>query len=144
MSFLELNLGHELWITCRLNDYLPLKEQRKKNSATVSEGTLKQILLEIGDPNKVQQFLTRLVPGSAINLKASSETDVIQQAMEVLREWNTGPFDENPMVLLCRALEMSGCNSVDRTFFYGNYQIPTIMNLGVLQMKKTRRKYSFT
>lgn len=110
-----------------LYDYQPLTEQRKKNSTTVSEGTLKQILVEIGDPNKVKQFLTRLVPGSARTLKASIEKDDIQQAMEALREWNKGSFEENPMVLLCRALEMSDCNPVDRTFFYGNYLVPTLI-----------------
>ena len=97
-------------------------EQRKRTDSKVSQETLEHIILEIENPEKIQEFLVELIPNRPgdMDVKGKGKA-IIEEAMRVTREWGKGPFEENPFASLSLALESSGCSPLDRIFFYGKF-----------------------
>ncbi|XP_030834584.1 uncharacterized protein LOC105437304 [Strongylocentrotus purpuratus] len=96
-------------------------DQRHRTDSQPSEDTLKHILWQVGDPDRIDKFLGDLIPGQRISV-AGKMKDIVAEALRDLIQWCKGPPQHNPMVLLSLSLERTFCCPIDRDFFTGrNY-----------------------
>lgn len=108
-------------------------DRRYGKDRTISDDILEHILWQVRDPQKITNFLHKLLQSHLETGLDDSKLgkDFIQTAHAKLKDWKKGPFvDEHPIVLLSLALERANCSPVDKTFFRGGFVVSIHLHAG--------------
>ncbi|XP_041470117.1 uncharacterized protein LOC121419726 [Lytechinus variegatus] len=120
-----------------------LCEQRKRTDEKVSRATVEQIILDIADPQKIQDLLRKLYAGRADLPRLHGKIKDQNEAIELFMEWQCSRFGENPNAALSLALAKSGCLDISKNFFAGMLSFAEIWKLSRM-MGENEREASAT